>query len=444
MKNIISFFEKYYKNNYIMVLNIISFITIIFFISITYFSVYAINNNKTDKSTKQIISGGYNVSYQSNPIHQEFQNAIFPIPSQFSQHVQSTTDIATPSPTIEPTPSPEPSEIIQPSETPTYIPPPKPKEITPSKQNLKKKVLGFALSSSYPSIVQNKFYLDEIATATHQTDEFGEFKGEAPITQINYANKNNIKPLLLFTNQFNKTTSKNLLENQMNRINCINNLFFELQKGKYKGINIDFEGIYPENRDDFSSFVAQIYSFLKPYGYTITIAVPAKTKDNPNDGWHGAFDYKALGNYVDEFILMTYDEHYSGGPPGPIASIEWVRKVVKYTQSVVSKEKIYLGIASYGYDWIVNEKTKAKALSMIKCNELSISTNSTIKWDELAKTPYFEYSIDDKNHIVWFENSKSLSYKLDLVNEFDIAGIAIWRLGLETEDFFNVISQKLK
>lgn len=52
---------------------------------------------------------------------------------------------------------------------------------------------------------------------------------------------------------------------------------------------------------------------------------------------------------------MTYDEHYPGGSPGPIASIGWVNNVVKYATTVIPKEKIYLGLAAYGYDWWGNE-----------------------------------------------------------------------------------------
>jgi len=68
------------------------------------------------------------------------------------------------------------------------------------------------------------------------------------------------------------------------------------------------------------------------------------------DNWSSAFDYAAIGKYADWVQIMTYDEHWSGGTPGPIASLPWVENVIKYAITVIPKEKILLGVAAYGYD----------------------------------------------------------------------------------------------
>jgi spore germination protein len=47
-------------------------------------------------------------------------------------------------------------------------------------------------------------------------------------------------------------------------------------------------------------------------------------------------------------------------------------------------------------------------------------------------------------HQVWFENSRSLAYKLDLVNKYDIKGVAIWRLGQEDPGYWQVLRDKLR
>ncbi|MEL7658324.1 MAG: glycoside hydrolase, partial [Bacillota bacterium] len=47
--------------------------------------------------------------------------------------------------------------------------------------------------------------------------------------------------------------------------------------------------------------------------------------------------------------------------------------------------------------------------------------------DEVAQSPFYEY-IDDqgRQHVVWFEDARSMKAKLDLVNEYDLAGIGFW------------------
>lgn len=57
---------------------------------------------------------------------------------------------------------------------------------------------------------------------------------------------------------------------------------------------------------------------------------------------------------------------------------------------------------------------------------------------------HFSYTEDGLTHQVWYEDSRSLKYKVDLVNDYDIAGIAIWKLGDEDPDFWQVIKNNLK
>jgi spore germination protein YaaH len=169
--------------------------------------------------------------------------------------------------------------------------------------------------------------------------------------------------------------------------------------------------------------------------------VPAKTSDSPTNSWNGAYDYASIYKYVDALILMTYDEHYSGGSPGAIASIGWVTNVINYASAVIPKDKIYLGLAAYGYDW---SSQGTKAYSINGCYNLAASYGAAIQWDSSSQTPYFNYA-DSSGiaHTVWFENAQSISYKLDVVNTSALKGIAIWRLGLENTDYWNMINTKL-
>lgn len=311
-----------------------------------------------------------------------------------------------------------------------------------------KGVLGFTTwyspgdMSSYNSLVHNSTSIDEIATYTFNTDGYGKITGNVPVDQVNYGNNNNIKTLALVTNNFSGETARALLESPANRQNLINNILSALKDNNYEGVNIDIEGVYYYNREYFTDFMKELYNTLNPQGFEVTVDVPAKTWDNPSNGWSGAFDYSQIAKYADRVIIMTYDEHYSKGPAGPIASIGWVQKVVDYAVTVIPREKIVLGVAAYGYDWS-SKGTKAYGIDKIK--NLAAAYGAQIQWDSVSKTPFFNYIDGSKvQHTVWFENNESLGYKLDIVNSNNLWGISIWKLGLEDTDYWTTIKAKLK
>lgn len=310
-----------------------------------------------------------------------------------------------------------------------------------------KEVIGFATyyyagdKSSLNSMMNYSSLIDTIITHTFITDGLGNITGLIPTEQINFANSNGKVPLVMVSNNFSGEVAKQLLENQANRQNLINNIINAIKNNGYKGVNIDLEGVYYYDRQYLSLFMKELYDALKPLDLIITISVPAKTSDSPTNSWNGAYDYAEISKYVDKFILMTYDEHYPGGTPGPIASIDWVKKVIDYTITVVPREKIILGLAAYGYDWSANG-TKAYSINGIM--NLASTYGATILWDDLSKSSYFTYKDSAGiSHTVWFENDKSISYKLDLVNSYNLKGVAIWRLGLENADYWNTIKMKL-
>jgi len=47
------------------------------------------------------------------------------------------------------------------------------------------------------------------------------------------------------------------------------------------------------------------------------------------------------------------------------------------------------------------------------------------------------------NYLVYFEDEKSLQYKIDFANQLEVAGIAIWALGYEgeTRDLWEVVGK---
>ena len=411
-------------------------------------SAYTQTNDYSFNAT----STGYNdwvkvPAYINGVLHwgTEPANKATPLPTTVPAQTPTPTPLPTPTQTLTPTPTPLPTPTPTLTPTPTPLPTP---TSTPTPTKKTKKVLGFTTyyyqgdKSSYNSIQNNVNSIDEIATATHITDGSGNITGIIPAEQITLSSKNSIKPLLLVGNNFDGEVAKTLLESTKNKSNFINNLLSIMKANGYKGVNIDLEGIYVVNRNDYTTFLREVYNKLSPLGYTVSVSVPAKVYDYPGNTWNYAYDYAQISNYADHVLLMTYDEHYPGGSPGPIASINWVKNVLNYAVTVIPKEKIYLGIAAYGYEW---SNSTTKAYSVKGCYNLAAANGAQIMWNDVSKSPYFNFvDIYGYNHTVWFENAYSLSSKLDLVNSFNIAGIGIWRLGLEEPDYWVNINEKIR
>lgn len=322
-----------------------------------------------------------------------------------------------------------------------------------------RKVLGYATyyhynaKESYNTLVNNYQSIDEIATDTFSSDGQGNLIAEKgynssgsavdliPYEQISFANSKNISSYVMVTCG-SADTARTLLTNASNRQNFINNIVSAMKTYNYKGINVDIEGIYSSDRDYFTQFMKELYNTLKPNGYSVTIAVPAKTKDDPSSSWSGGYNYSEISKYADEVIIMAYDEHWSGGTAGSIASINWVNNVINYAISTIPKEKILLGLASYGYDW-ASSGEKAKAYNIDQAYNVAQSYGASVLFDNDSKCPHFSYTQNGIQHSVWFENGQSIGYKIDLVNKYDIGGIAIWNLGQTNQDYWQTIKSKL-
>ncbi|HEY8450012.1 MAG TPA: S-layer homology domain-containing protein [Bacillota bacterium] len=205
----------------------------------------------------------------------------------------------------------------------------------------------------------------------------------------------------------------------------------------YSGVHLDFEYVSAAQRHAFTDFVARIAREFQGAGLHISLAVPAKTRENLASDWVGAFDYQALGRLVDYVMLMTYDEHWRGGPPGPVGSLGWMRAVLDYATTQIPRERILLGVPAYGYDWPQGGGS-GRSIRAREALELAARTRATVRYDPTVGEASFTYRDDQGvSRIVYFTPPQGLAAKLALVGEYGIAGAAMWRMGQEPEDYWS-------
>ncbi|SMB92425.1 Spore germination protein YaaH [Desulfonispora thiosulfatigenes DSM 11270] len=215
----------------------------------------------------------------------------------------------------------------------------------------------------------------------------------------------------------------------------------ELLKYNLDGINIDIENLTYEDREAFTTFISILKQKLTPHNLTLSIAVGAIDKPT-TVGWKSTFDLKKLSIYADYIVVMAYDEHWEGGGPGPVASIPWVKRCTDYMLTQIPKEKYILGVPFYGRMW-TNEQNGVGITYPTLTKKIQ-ENNAQVKWNNEFKTPYVKYKNAEGNNVeIWFENAKSLKEKFELVNKYDIAGVAGWRLGQEDTTIWNDFSEWL-
>jgi spore germination protein YaaH len=241
---------------------------------------------------------------------------------------------------------------------------------------------------------------------------------------------------------FDRAVATRILTDPAAKRNALTSILELAMSGDYSGIQINFENVAPRHRQDLTRFMSLLAAELHPRGYRLGIAVPAQVEDDPAHGWSGAYDYRALGRIVDHLVIMTYDQHWAGGPPGPVAAIDWVASVVRHTLQLVPADRVLLGIAAYGYDWPVGGG-RGQAITGRHAPRLAAQHGVPVRWDERAQVPYFRYQVGGRDRIVYFENARSLAAKLRLVTAHGLAGVAIWRLGHEDPAIWPLISDRL-
>jgi|LSQX01.2.fsa_nt_gb spore germination protein len=252
---------------------------------------------------------------------------------------------------------------------------------------------------------------------------------------IDAARAANVAPLMVITNireggGFSGDIAHAVLTNEAAQNNLINNILQTLPKGYY-GINVDFEYIFPYDRESYNQFIARLTETLKAQGYIVTTSLAPKISADQQGTLYEAHDYPFHGRTVDFVILMTYEWGYTYGPAQAVAPLNEVRRVLDYAVTAIPPEKILMGIPNYGYDWTLPfvQGSSARVLSNTAAANLASSVGAEIKFDLKAQSPFFNYFDNNGNeHVVWFEDARSIRAKLYTVNEYGLAGVSYWTL----------------
>lgn len=238
-----------------------------------------------------------------------------------------------------------------------------------------------------------------------------------------------------FSTEIDTTT---VLGNTASRENLEGQLITEALNHGLDGINIDIETLPEEASESYVQFMRELSVKCRNNNLVLSVDVP------PPYDFNTHYNRKALGEVVDYLMIMGYDEHYVGSEAGSVASLSYERNGITGTLESVSKDKIISGIPFYTRLWKTNAsgEVSSEAIGMDHADEILSQYQVTAAWSEETSQDYAEFTDEEGNFCqIWLENEKSIEEKMKLVQQYDLGGVAEWKLGFERTAIWDVIAK---
>ena len=230
--------------------------------------------------------------------------------------------------------------------------------------------------------------------------------------------------------------SKVLLSHTSSRQNLAAQLITAAKENGLDGLNIDFEQLPQESGEDFAQFLREISILTRREGLVLSVDnyVPRSYNDY--------YRRDIQGRVCDYVIIMGYDEHTNAsGEAGSVASIDFVTDGIENTLIDVPAQKVINAVPFYTRRWVTEGGTvDSVAVGMAEAQTFLKDHGQTAVWDDVTCQNMAQFEQNGALYSIWLEDSQSISAKLSVMQSHGLAGVACWRLMLETSDIWDVIS----
>ncbi len=250
------------------------------------------------------------------------------------------------------------------------------------------------------------------------------------------------KVWIVLNNMDNGITNESLtrlLSRTSSRTRLVNTLIEETLAVDADGINVDIEGLPSAAGPGFIQFIRELSVEAHAAGLTVSADnyVPS--------AWSMHYFRAEQAVMLDYFVIMGYDEHYSGSDAGSTASLGFVRKGVEDTLREVPAERIINGVPFYSRLWKGYGSTLSSSLLSMNAIQRYIRDYELSPiWDAECGQSFAQFSIGGVTARLWVEDADSMTARLNALKEYKLGGLAFWRVGLETESIWETISAYYK
>lgn len=269
-------------------------------------------------------------------------------------------------------------------------------------------------------------------------DEEGNLLSRATKGYVEQAHQRNLEVWPILSHNFIETSlTAKILSSTSKRQSVIDQIITYAKEYQFDGINIDIENVQVELSADWVQFIRELYPQLKKLGLTVSVDVYMPS------AWSSHYEREKIGKSCDYFVVMAYDQHWSGSDKaGSVAEIPWVEQGILESIEEVPPHKLVLGIPFYARVWQEEDgKLSSKPYDMTTVKKLVTSWGTEPVLDANSGQYYAEVMKANRHHKVWIEDLHSITQRVDLIQKYDLAGFAAWKLGLETTDIWNVLNE---
>ncbi|WAH38392.1 glycosyl hydrolase family 18 protein [Alicyclobacillus dauci] len=281
-------------------------------------------------------------------------------------------------------------------------------------------------SASLDDISQQLTGANVLASSAYDVQANGSLSGDGQTPVVSFAHARGLQAIAR-VDSMDKGTLESVMSNQTTRQQLESNIVAAIERDGDDGVNIDFEFMPSDQRQNFVTFLQDLHNALSAQGKTLSVDLPAVV-DPTKESWNAGYDFGAIVAAVDKVILMAYDFSYPTSQPGAIAPLWWVNESVQYAVSQMPPQEVILGLDAYAYDW---SSGPAEAYSDKTAENYAAQNGITPQWDVLDQAPYYSYTTNGVTHTVYYETVQSLTPRVNLAEQYGLGGISVWHAGLE-------------
>ncbi len=218
-----------------------------------------------------------------------------------------------------------------------------------------------------------------------------------------------------------------LLSSENSRLKSIESIIKFLNTYNFKGVHIDFEGLPEDYSRPFGAYLKELKTQLSAQNIHLSIAIfPPLDFSDINKDFHNP---EHLSPYVDSVVLMAYDYHNPKTDPGCITGEKWAENNIEELKKFLKPEQIWLGIPSYGYEWIKSQKTAR----VVSSREAQLLKAGNPHQRETLGCTQINRKDGNKESIIYYSDLELREKLLKIAGKHNLIGTALWRLGLEDE-----------
>ena len=268
------------------------------------------------------------------------------------------------------------------------------------------------------------------------TDNEGNYTCLADQEYVAKAHDAGLQVWALIDNFSDNVQSEVLLSRTSVRKKLIQNLMDDAEEYGFDGYNLDFESLKESAGPHYIQFVREMSAACRNNGLILSIDnhVPA--------AYNQFYDRTEQGIVADYVIIMGYDEHYAGGDPGSVASLDYVKNGILDTLEEGPKEKVINAVPFYTRVWTEMDDgtVTSEAMGIERAQNWIEENQVELYWQDSLGQYFGECAVEGGSQYLWMEEERSLGLKMDLIRENDLAGVACWKLGFEPEEIWDVIT----